>query len=185
MPPIDFYVCTTCFGLTSAVTGMQRCRCEEYKAYPGFDCPSGYYFCYMCAAVVAGGTGRFSWHVCKVCLKFNRKLAKDYGFSLPLGRHSLMNGLGIPLSASDEVRDAVIEDLMRSLNAADALADWGLLQARVLFESVPALKREPFVLLDTLEAKFALGAVKATSRSVAAFKGYLRVESFGEISDGE
>lgn len=63
---------------------------------------------------------------------------------------------------------------------AALLADWGLLQARVLFESVPAWKREPFILLDTWEAKFALGTVKATSRSVAAFKGYLRVERFGE-----
>ena len=67
MPPIDFYVCTTCFGLTSAGTGMQRCRCEEYKAYPGVDCPSGYHLCYMCAAVVAGGTGRYSWNACDVC----------------------------------------------------------------------------------------------------------------------
>jgi hypothetical protein len=67
---------------------------------------------------------------------------------------------------------------------AALLDDWGLLQAKVLFESVPAWKREPFILLDTWETKFALGAVKATSRSVAAFKGYLRVESFGEISDG-
>ena len=181
MPPIDFYVCTTCFGLTSAGTGMQRCRCEEYKAYLGVDCPSGYHLCQLCAALLAGGTGRFSWHVCKVCLKFNRKLAKDYGFSLPLGRHSLMNGLGIPLSASDEVRDAVIEDLMRSLNAAGALADWGLLQARVLFESVPAWKREPFVLLDTWEAKFALGAVKATSRSVAPLRGICGWRVFGEL----
>ena len=178
MPPIGFLICTTCFWPTSAGTGMQRCLCEKYQPYPGVDCPSGYHLCQLCAALLAGGTGRFSWHVCKVCLKFNRKLAKDYGFSLPLGRHSLMNGLGIPLSASDEVRDAVIEDLMRSLNAAGALADWGLLQARVLFESVPAWKREPFVLLDTWEAKFALGTVKATSRSVAAFKG---VSASGEF----
>jgi hypothetical protein len=90
-----------------------------------------------------------------------------------------MNGLGIPFSASDEVRDAVIEDLLRSLDTADALADWGLLQARALFESVPAWKREPFILLDTWEAKFKLTSSRATSRSVAAFKAYLRVESFG------
>jgi hypothetical protein len=182
MPPIDFYVCTTCFGLTSAGTGMQRCRCEEYKAYPGVDCPSGYHLCYMCAAVVAGGTGRYSWNACEVCLKFNRKLARDHEIALPLGRHSLMNGFGIPMRASNEVQEQATKDLLRSLEVAGAIEDWGLLQARALFESVLSWKNEPYVARRTWEAKFALGTVKATSRSVAAFKGYLRVESFGEKS---
>ncbi len=57
-----------------------------------------------------------------------------------------------------------------------------MLQARTLFESVLSWKNEPYVALSTWHAKFALGTVKATSRSVAAFKGYLGVESFGEIS---
>ena len=182
MPPIGFLVCTTCFGLTSAGHGMQRCRCEGYKAYPGVDCPSGYHLCYMCAAVVAGGTGRYSWNACEVCVKFNRKLAKDYGVALPLGRHSIMNGFGIPMRASDEVQDQATNDLLRSLEVAGAIEDWGLLQARALFESVLSWKNEPYVALSTWQAKFALGTVKATSRSVAAFKGYLGVESFGEIS---
>ena len=182
MSSIGLYVCTTCFALTSAGAGVQRCRCEVYQPYPGVDCPSGYHLCYMCAAAVSGGTGRYSWNACEVCLKFNRKLAKDFGIALPLGRHSIMNGFAVPLQASDEVQEQATKDLLRSIEVAGAIEDWGLLQARALFESVLSWKSEPYVALSKWEAKFALGTVKATSRSVAAFKGYLGVESFGEVS---
>ncbi len=83
----SFYVCTKCFGLTSKGAGMQRCSCEEYKSYSGVDCPSGYHLCDLCAASLAGGTSRYSWNACELCLKFNRKLATDYGVNLPLGWH--------------------------------------------------------------------------------------------------
>ncbi len=93
-----------------------------------------------------------------------------------------MNGFAVPLQASDEVQEQATKDLLRSIEVAGAIEDWGLLQARALFESVLSWKSEPYVALSKWEAKFALGTVKATSRSVAAFKGYLGVESFGEIS---
>lgn len=180
-PSENLYVCTTCFALTSVGKGMQRCRCEVYQSYPGVDCPSGFHLCYICAAQVAGGTGRYSWNACDVCLKFNRKLAADHGVALPLGRHSVMNGFAIPISASAEVQEQATKDLLRSIEVAGAIEDWGLLQARALFESVLSWKNEPYVALSKWEAKFALRGVAATSRSVAAFKGYLGVESFGEV----
>jgi hypothetical protein len=46
---------------------------------------------------------------------------------------------------------------------------------------VPMWRKEPFILTSTWEAKFHLSKVKATSRSVQAFKDYLRVDSFEEI----
>ncbi len=121
---VGFLVCTTCFGLTSAGTGMQRCRCEEYKAYPGVDCPSGFQLCYMCAASVAGGTGRYSWNVCESCLKFNRKLGSKYGVSLPLGRHSIMNGLGIPMHATKRVQEEAAKELLNFIDVAGSISDW-------------------------------------------------------------
>ena len=182
MSPLGLLICTTCFGLTSAGWGTQRCHCEKYQEYPGVDCPSGYHLCYMCAATVAGGTGRYSWNVCDVCLKFNRKLASDYGVSLPLGRHSIMNGLSIPMSASAEVQAHAAQKLLHFIDVAGAISDWGKLQARVLFESVPVWRREPYVKRDVWEAKFKLTGSRATTRSVDAFKGYLRVESFEGLS---
>jgi hypothetical protein len=137
----------------------------------------------MCAATVTGGTGRYSWNVCDVCLKFNRKLASDYGVSLPLGRHSIMNRLSIPMSASPEVQEHAAQKLLQFIDVSGAISDWGKLQARVLFESVPVWQREPYVKRDVWEAKFKLTGSRATTRSVDAFKGYLRVESFDGLGE--
>jgi hypothetical protein len=111
-------------------------------------------------------------------LKFNRKLARDYGVSLPLGRHSIMNGVSIPMSASAEVQAHAAEKLIAFVAVAGAISDWGKLQARMLFESVPMWQREPYVKQSVWEAKFKLSGSRATTRSVDAFKCYLRVESF-------
>lgn len=181
MPPVDLLVCTTCFGLTSAGHGMQCCRCEKYKTYRGVDCPSGFHLCYMCAASLAGGTGRYSWNVCEVCLKFNRNLQSNYGVSLPLGRHSLMNGLSIPIHATRSIQDKGITEMLNYLEKAQNISDWGNLQARALFESIPMWRKEPFIRLQRWEEKFALSKVKATSRSVTAFKQYLRIDDFSVL----
>jgi hypothetical protein len=135
----------------------------------------------MCAASMAGGTGRFSWNVCEVCLKFNRTLAGKYGASLPLGRHSIMNGIAIPIHATPSEQEEGITEMLNFLDKAQSLTDWGNLQARMLFESIPMWRNEPFIQLKRWEEKFALSKVKATSRSVRMFKDYLRIEDFEEL----
>lgn len=181
MSSIGLLVCTRCFGITSAGNGMQRCHCETYQAYPGIDCPSGFHLCYMCATAVAGGTGRYSWDVCDVCLKVNRKLARDFGVSLPLGRHSIMNGLGIPLHATKRIQEESATELLHFLDIAGNISDWGNLQAQTLFESVPTWRKEPFIRRARWEEKFHLSTVRATTRSVVAFKQYLRINDFAEL----
>ena len=178
MSSIDLLVCTTCFGLTSAGQGMQRCQCEKYQAYPGVDCPSGFHLCFMCAASKAGGTSRWSWNACESCLKFNNRLKSKSGASLPLGRHSIMNGVSVPMNASKRIQEEKTEDLLHFVNVAEDISDWGKLQARILFESVPMWRNEPYIKLSVWEAKFELSTVKATTRSVNAFKQYLRIEEF-------
>lgn len=174
----NLYVCTKCFGLTSNGSGMQRCNCEEYKTYPGVDCPSGFHLCYICATSLAGGTGRYSWNVCSTCLEYNRKLATDFGISLPLGRHSIMNGLSIPLHGAKIEQDLFITQLLKSIELAESLSEWGTAEARALFDSVPKWRKKTHILLSDWEAKFHLTSVRATSRSVVAFKKFLGVESF-------
>jgi hypothetical protein len=135
----------------------------------------------MCAASMAGGTGRYSWNVCEVCLKFNRSLAGKYGASLPLGRHSIMNGISIPMHAPRIEQEAGITEMLNFLDKAQSLTDWGDLQARTLFESVPMWRKEPFIRLRRWEEKFALSKVKATTRSVQMFKDYLQIDDFEEL----
>jgi hypothetical protein len=161
--------------------GMQRCRCEEFKAYEGVDCPSGFILCYMCAATVAGGTSRYSWNACDSCLKFNRYMVGKYGFSLPLGRHSIMNSISVPLRASSEVQEKAVAEMLKFVEVSGSISDWGLLQARTLYESAQTLSVLGIVPTAKWEAKFHLSKVAATTRSVQAFKDYLRVNEFEEI----
>jgi len=164
---------------------MQRCRCEKYQAYPGVDCPSGFHLCVMCATTVAGGTGRYSWNVCEICLKFNRSLASKYGVSLPLGRHSIMNGISIPIHAAPSVLEEGITEMLNFISKAQTISDWGDLQARTLFESIPMWRKEPFIRVRRWEEKFKLSKVKATTRSVNAFKQYLRIEDFSVLGGSD
>ena len=160
---------------------MQRCMCEEHKSYPGVDCPGGFILCYMCSATIAGGPSRYAWNACESCLKFNRYLGRTYGFSLPLGRHSIMNSISVPLHASREVQEKATSEMLRFINVSGSISDWGLLQARTLFESAHAWAKEGIIPLAKWQAKFHLSKVKATSRSEQAFKDYLRVNEFEEL----
>jgi len=181
MENLGLFICTACLYPTSLGQGMQRCRCEEYKAYPGVDCPSGYHLCYICAAVVVGGTSRWAWNACESCLKFNRSLKSKYGVSLSLGRHSIMNSIGVQISASPEEQEKAIDQMMKFINQSQSLEDWALLQARTLFESIPSWQKMHYIPRAQWEAKFALSKVKATSRSVQAIKDYLRITDFAEL----
>jgi hypothetical protein len=84
-----------------------------------------------------------------------------------------MNGVSIPMALQGSALEEAIDTMWRALDIAGTLEDWGLLQARELFESVPVWKRESYIALNTWEAKFKLTGSPATSRSAAAFKGYL------------
>ena len=152
-----------------------------YKAYRGVDCPSGFHLCYLCAAVVVGGESRWSWEACESCLKFNRSLKTKYGVSLALGRHSIMNSIGVPIQATPEEQEKAVEQMMNFINETQSLSDWAHLQARTLFESVPSWQKMHYIPREQWEAKFYLSKVKATSRSVQCIKDYLRITDFEEL----
>jgi hypothetical protein len=134
----------------------------------------------LCAAVVVGGESRWSWEACESCLKFNRSLKTKYGVSLSLGRHSIMNSIGVPIQASPEEQEKAVEQMIKFINQGQSLEDWAKLQARTLFESVPSWQKVHYIPLEQWEAKFHLSKVKATSRSVQCIKDYLRITDFDE-----
>jgi hypothetical protein len=92
-----------------------------------------------------------------------------------------MNGISIPIHATRSEQEEGITELLNFLDKAQSLTDWGNLQARTLFESVPMWRKEPFIRLRRWEEKFALSKVKATSRSVQMFKDYLRIDDFEQL----
>jgi hypothetical protein len=93
-----------------------------------------------------------------------------------------MNSIGIPVHASKEVQEEATKDMFHFLNVAGSIEDWGVLQARVLFESIHSWKKEQIIPLAMWEAKFHLSKVKATTRSGQAFKDYLRIDEFEELA---
>jgi hypothetical protein len=92
-----------------------------------------------------------------------------------------MNGVGIPLRASTEVQEFATEKLLQFVHISGSISDWGTLQARLLFESVPEWEKEPYVKQSVWEKKFKISAVKAMTRSEQVFKDYLRINSFEEL----
>jgi len=93
-----------------------------------------------------------------------------------------MNSMMVPLRASEEEQAAGIESMLNFVKASGALSDWGKLQARVLFEGAHGWAKEGIIPQAKWEAKFHLSKVKATSRSEQAFKDYLRVNAFEDLS---
>jgi hypothetical protein len=94
-----------------------------------------------------------------------------------------MNSICVPVKASPDVQKLATEQMLHFVNVAGSIADWGKLQARVLFESVLSWQKEELIPLEKWEAKFQLSKVKATTRSGQAFKDYLRINDFEEVTN--
>ena len=105
--------------------------------------------------------------------------------SLLLGRHSIMNGISIPIHATRSEQEEGLTEMLNFLDKAQSLNDWGDLQAQTLFESVPMWRKEPFIHLRRWEEKFALSKVKATSRSVTAFKQFMQIEDLSVLGGSD
>ena len=88
-----------------------------------------------------------------------------------------MNGIGIPLSATRPEFEAGASALIAFSRKTMALSDWGHLQTRALFESVPAWADRNVIMVFEWEKKF-----KATKKhSRAAFAAYYGVAELWQV----
>jgi hypothetical protein len=72
------------------------------------------------------GPTRWSWLACHDCLAVNTELESAWGFRpFALGRHSLMNGIGVRGGAPAEVQQEQIARLAKFAKGDDRLRDWG------------------------------------------------------------
>ena len=163
-----FYVCTKCFKLTSCGTGMQRCDCEPRQKIVGTDSPSGFHLCYICCIYVVGGTSRWSWEACKTCLLVNKERKSKNKLFLPLGRHSIMNGLAIPIELEKDHFNLAAQALIAFTESTQALEDWCITRAKKMFEDVERWASLSHVRADTWEREFRWprGYEKAQSREL-------------------
>jgi len=104
----------------------QSCQDEDSpERWPGCDVSRERDLCIICFRATAGGISRWSWLACEDCRAINNALERAWGARpLALGRHSLMNGIGVRGNAPPDVREAQIERLLKFAKGDDRLSEW-------------------------------------------------------------
>ncbi len=128
--------CAWVRGATSY--GRQGCPCDPAEPWRGCDVSRAVDLCEVCARGTAGGTTRFSWLGCQSCRAVEKALQEALGVRvLPLGRHSIMNGVALRVAqapASDVAAFAV--DFEGLAGSWHRLSEWGHAEARRLAATV-------------------------------------------------
>jgi hypothetical protein len=112
---LRFSICGTCHDLyeTAPQPGFatpQRCRCRktDEPTWPRFDFNEHLRLCECCRSVPLRSGSRWSVWFCEGCKTRVRALNDRLGrYAIPIGRHSLMGGLGISgaeIAGADEAR---------------------------------------------------------------------------------
>jgi len=120
-----------CGGIRGPVPGFgprlwQSCRCEDHPLkWHGVDVSTQYDLCIICFRATAGGVSRWSWLACEDCRAVNSSLILPPGVrSFALGRHSLMNGIGVRGGAPPEVQEEQLARLQAFFRGDDRLRSW-------------------------------------------------------------
>jgi hypothetical protein len=104
----------------------QSCPDEDSpETWVGWDVSRAFDLCIICVRATAGGPSRWSWLACDDCTAVNSLLESKWGFRpFALGRHSLMNNIGVRLGASPEVRAQQMARLTEFAKSVGSLRRW-------------------------------------------------------------
>lgn len=104
----------------------QSCRHEDSpQQWEGADVSRHYDLCIVCFRATAGGISRWSWLACLDCRSVNDTIAQVWGFRpFALGRHSLMNGIGMRGGLPPEVQRRQAEQLTEFAGGDWRLKAW-------------------------------------------------------------
>ena len=126
-----------CVRLRGWAGRPQGCPCEPSEPWPDCDVSRALDLCLVCARGTAGGTSRWSWLACGRCRAVETALRDWLGIRvLPLGRHSLMNGVGVRSTASSEQAAAFAVRFEGLGLGWSRLDDWGTAEARRLADAL-------------------------------------------------
>ena len=153
--PTSLYLCTTCFRLSSHGESSQRCLCEPKHKKTDLDVPNGLHLCYICCARVAGGTTRWSWEACGICLTANEALQKEGKPALALGRHSLMNGVAGRIGDLKSKDQKAIQGLLQFAWAMGELQEKAEAQTRDLLKGIERWRNLSQIPIALWEREFA------------------------------
>jgi hypothetical protein len=104
----------------------QSCPDEDSpEKWEGWDVSHALDLCIICFRATAGGPTRWSWLACDNCRAVNTALEIKWGFRpFAVGRHSLMNGIGVSGGAPPEVQKEQIARLVAFAKGDDRLRKW-------------------------------------------------------------
>ena len=118
----------------SIVAGARRTPEWRERVWSGYDLPEVVALCNLCARGTMRSGSRFTWLVCPECLEVNRSIGAAFGSSrwgaLPVGRHSLMNGVAYePTSEGGEDLAGFVDQLGGLVDVWRRLGDWRVQEA--------------------------------------------------------
>jgi hypothetical protein len=104
----------------------QSCHHEDSpERWEDCDVSSARDLCIVCFKGTAGGISRWAWLGCENCRAINKALEKQWSVRpLALGRHSLMNGIGIRANASPKVVEQQTARLIVLAKGFGDMQDW-------------------------------------------------------------
>jgi hypothetical protein len=104
----------------------QSCPDEDSpEKWDSWDVSQALDLCIICVRATAGGPSRWAWLACDYCRAVNTALEARWGFRpFPLGRHSLMNGVGVRGGVPPEVRKEQIARLKEFAKSSGNLRNW-------------------------------------------------------------
>ena len=104
----------------------QSCRCEDHpQKWQGSDVSRARDLCIICFRDTAGGPSRWAWEACEHCREVNIAIQRRSGVRpFALGRHSLMNGIGIRGGIAEDVVDQQILKLVEFARGNSRLHAW-------------------------------------------------------------
>ncbi len=104
----------------------QSCPCEDNPVtWVGYDVSRARDLCIICFRDTAGGPSRWSWRACERCRHVSRVIEQRSGErAFSLGRHSLMNGIGLRSATPADVLDQQIATLVAFARGDGRLPRW-------------------------------------------------------------
>lgn len=125
-------VCLTCGDLRGGAPREHRCACQDRQdpawrqQWQGRDMACDLDLCSLCVRGTVGTASKWSWLACDSCRRVSRAVGRRLGGrdALALGRHSLMNGIGIRVSAPDDETEAQIRAFLLGVQGWQVLGAW-------------------------------------------------------------
>ena len=104
----------------------QSCTCEDTpQQWQGYDVSRARDLCIVCFRDTAGGSSKWAWTACENCREVNTAIQRRSGVRpFALGRHSLMNGIGIHGGMPADVVDEMIAELVAFARGNSRLRAW-------------------------------------------------------------